>query len=123
MKKILAIICLLFIVVLAGCKPNTPAQRGYDKIKSDIKDELIVPDSLKINDVECYEGIITKYEIGGYAFHYKISYSAKNALNMDINQLVYYGYDDETGSIKKYGSDSTKFSSAKNVGKKQNISK
>lgn len=123
MKKIFSFIGLVFVFILASCKPNTPAQKGYEKIKEDIKDGLIVPSSLKVNDVECYEGIITKYEIGGYAFQYKISYSAKNSLNMELNQVVYYGYDDESGNIKNYGTDSTKYSSAKNVGKKQSVSK
>ncbi len=115
---------LLFASVLsiAGCSPNTPAQKGYEKAKSQLKDTLKVPNSLKINGALCYYVVVEEYVVGGgYPYQYKISYSAKNGLDMTINDVAYFGYNDEFDSLRDYGSDPTKFNSASNSGKKQDI--
>lgn len=115
---------LLFASVLSigGCSPNTPAQKGYEKAKSQLKDTLKVPNSLKINGALCYYVVVEEYVVGGgYPYQYKISYSAKNGLDMTINDVAYFGYNDEYGSLRDYGSDPTKFNSASTSGKKQDI--
>lgn len=117
-----ATLLLASVLSIAGCSPNTPAQKGYEKAKSQLKDTLKVPNSLKINGALCYYVVVEEYVVGGgYPYQYKISYSAKNGLDMTINDVAYFGYNDEYNSLRDYGSDPTKFNSASISGKKQDI--
>ena len=113
---------VISIFAMTGCSPNTPAQRGYEKAKTHLKENLKVPNSLKINGTTCYYVVTEEYIVsGGYPYQYKISYSAKNGFDMTINDVAYYGYNDEYGLLKNYGTDSSKFNSASSGGKKQDI--
>ncbi len=115
-------ISLLFLV--AGCQSNSPAQKGYKKIKEEIVDSLYLPDSFEVQSVSCYEGILQNYDVGAkYPFQYKITYKSKNRLGMDLYSVEYFGYNDETGSIKKYGEDSKEYDSAKSLGTEQKVKK
>lgn len=115
-------LAIISLFSMTACSPNTPAQRGYEKAKTLLKENLKVPNSLKINGATCYYAVVEKYIVsGGYPYQYKISYSAKNSFDMTVNSVVYYGYNDEYGSLKSYGSDSSKYSSASSGGKKQDI--
>lgn len=113
---------VISIFAMTGCSPNTPAQKGYEKAKTHLKENLKVPNSLKINGATCYYVVAEEYIVsGGYPYQYKISYSAKNGFDMTINDVAYYGYNAEYGLLKNYGTDSSKFNSASSVGKKQDI--
>ena len=113
---------VISIFAMTGCSPNTPAQKGYEKAKTHLKENLKVPNSLKINGATCYYVVAEEYIVsGGYPYQYKISYSAKNGFDMTINDVAYYGYTAEYGLLKNYGTDSSKFNSASSVGKKQDI--
>ena len=115
-------LALVSLFSITACSPNTPAQKGYEKARTHLKESLKVPNSLKINGATCYYLVIEKYVAsGGYPYQYKIAYSAKNGFDMTINDVAYYGYNDEYHSLKSYGTDSTKFDSASNSGKKQDI--
>ena len=111
----LLIVCLFLTVFsLFSCEKDTPEQRGYNKIKEDIIEYLKVPSSLKVQDVKCYYHILEAYlTIPGYPYQYKIYCSAKNGLGMEVYDVVYYGYNDDTGEIIYYGDNSEKFDEAK----------
>lgn len=72
---------------------------------------------------EVYEdGWCWKYLVnGGYPYQYFISYSAKNSFNADVISTNYYDWSDEYDSLKYYGTDSSKFDSARSGWKKQDI--
>ncbi len=115
-------LAVISIFAITGCSQNTPAQKGYEKAKTHLKENLKVPNSLKINGATCYYVVAEEYIVsGGYPYQYKISYSAKNGFDMTINDVAYYGYNDEYGLLKNYGTDSSKFNSASSGGKKQDI--
>lgn len=107
---------------MSSCSPNTPAQRGFEKAKQDIKENLKVPSSFKVTNAQCYYVVVEEYIVsGGYPYQYCISYSAKNSFNADVISTNYYGWNDEYASLKYYGTDSSKFDSARSGGKKQDI--
>lgn len=113
---------LISILSLSGCSLNSPAQKGYEKAKSHLKENLKVPNSFKISGAYCYYNLVEKYvATGGYPYQYKISYSAKNAFDITINDVAYYGYNDEYNIIKSYESDASKYNTASSGGKKQDI--
>ena len=113
---------LISLFSITSCSPNTPAQKGYEKAKAHLKENIKVPNSLKINGATCYYVVVEEYIVGGgYPYQYKISFSAKNSFDMTVNDVAYYGYNSEYDSLKSYGSDSTKFNSASSGGKKQDI--
>lgn len=108
------------LIGVASCSPNTPAQKGFEKAKADIKENLKVPSSLKITNAQCYYIVAEKYLVnGGYPYQYFISYSAKNSFNADVISTNYYDWSDEYDSLKYYGTDSSKFDSARSCGKKE----
>ena len=73
-----------------------------------------MPSSLKVQGVKCYYHILEAYlTTPGYPYQYKIYYSAKNGLGMEVYDVVYYGYNDDTGEIIYYGDNSEKFDEAK----------
>lgn len=113
---------LALVLSIGGCSPNTPAQRGYEKAKTHLKESLMVPNSLKINGALCYYVVVEEYIVsGGYPYQYKIAFSTKNGFDVTINDFAYYGYNDEYDVLKDYGSNSSKFNSASAAGKKQEI--
>ena len=115
-------LALASIFSMTACSPNTPAQKGYEKAKAHLKENIKVPNSLKINGATCYYVVVEEYIVsGGYPYQYKISFSAKNSFDMTVNDVTYYGYNSEYDSLKSYGSDSTKYNSASSGGKKQDI--
>ncbi len=121
-RLIVSSFAIFSILGVTSCSPNTPAQRGYEKAKADIKENLKVPSSFKVTNARCYYSTIEEYIVsGGYPYQYSISYSAKNGFNMDVVSTVYYGWNDEYSSLKYYGEDSSKFNSASSGGKKQDI--
>jgi hypothetical protein len=113
---------LISVLSITSCSPNTPAQKGYEKAKAYLKENIKVPNSLKINGATCYYVVVEEYIVGGgYPYQYKIFFSAKNSFDMTVNDVVYYGYNSEYDSLKSYESDSTKYNSASSGGKKQDI--
>ena len=113
---------LISLFSITSCSPNTTAQKGYEKAKAHLKENIKVPNSLKINGASCYYFVVEEYIVGGgYPYQYKISFSAKNSFDMTVNDVAYYGYNSEYDSLKSYGSDSTKYNSASSGGKKQDI--
>ena len=105
------------LVTLTSCSLSLSAQKGYDKIKSDIKSSMYVPSSYKGEKVECYwdKQTIT------YAYQYKITFSGENAFGGRVSSTVYYGYSDGNEAVKNYGSDSSYFITASKRGEKQSI--
>ncbi len=83
------------------------AQLGYFDIINEIKNDLNNPSSLKIDDVECYLLDNENYE-------YKISYTCKNGLDMELHFVVYYEYRTENKDILNYLSYSKKYEEFKN---------
>jgi hypothetical protein len=117
-----SVFALISLFSITSCSPNTPAQKGYEKAKAHLKENIKVPNSLKINGATCYYVVVEEYIVGGgYPYQYKISFSAKNSFDMTVNDVAYYGYNSEYDSLKSYGSDSTKYNSARSGGKKQEI--
>lgn len=113
---------LISLFSITSCSPNTPAQKGYEKAKAHLKENIKIPNSLKINIASCYYVVVEEYIVGGgYPYQYKISFSAKNSFDMTVNDIAYYGYNSEYDSLKSYGSVSTKYNSAISGGKKQDI--
>lgn len=113
---------LISLFSITSCSPNTPAQKGYEKAKAHLKENIKVPNSLKNNIASCYYVVVGEYIVGGgYPYQYKISFSAKNSFDMTVNDVAYYGYNSEYDSLKSYGFDSTKYNSASSGGKKQDI--
>ena len=107
---------LISLFSITSCSPNTPAQKGYEKAKAHLKENIKVPNSLKINIASCYYVVVEEYIVGsGYPYQYKISFSAKNSFDMTVNDVAYYGYNSECDSLKSYGSVSTKYNSASSV--------
>ena len=118
----MSIVAAASLFGVVGCSPNTPAQRGFEKAREDIKNNLKVPSSFKVTNAQCYYVVVEEYIVsGGYPYQYCISYSAKNSFNADVISTNYYGWNDEYASLKYYGTDSSKFDSARNGGKKQDI--
>ena len=118
----MSIVAVASLFGVVGCSPNTPAQRGFEKAREDIKNNLKVPSSFKVTNAQCYYVVVEEYIVsGGYPYQYCISYSAKNSFNADVISTNYYGWNDEYASLKYYGTDSSKFDSARNGGKKQDI--
>lgn len=115
-------LALLSVFSITGCSPNTPAQRGFEKAKADIKENLKVPNSLKITNAQCYYDLIEEYVVsGGFPYQYCISYSAKNSFNIDVISTNYYGWNDEYSLLKYYGTDYSKFVNARDFDNKQDI--
>ena len=105
------------IMALASCHSNPIAQKGYGRIKADIKSSMVAPSTYKGESVECYWDVQTIT----YAYQYKITFSGENALGGRISATVYYGYSDGNDAVRKYGSDSSYFSVASKRGEKQTV--
>ena len=74
---------LISLFSITSCSPNTPAQKGYEKAKAHLKENIKVPNSLKINIASSYYVVVEEYIVGGgYPYQYKISVSAKNRFDM-----------------------------------------
>lgn len=102
---------------LVSCSFSPTAQKGYDRIKSDIKSSLRSPSSYKGESVECYWDVKTIT----YAYQYKVTFSAENALGGRLSTTFYYGYSDGNDAVKNYGSNSSTFLEASRRGQKQSI--
>ena len=116
-NKRLAVGLSAAIMTLTSCSFNPTAQKGYDRIKSEIKAAMRDPSSYKGEKVECYWDVqsIT------YAYQYKVSFSGTNAFGGRVSTTAYYGYSDGLDAIRKYGTDSSYFSAARSRGEKQSI--
>ena len=105
------------MMALASCSFSPTAQKGYDRIKSDIKSSMRVPSSYKGENVECYYDVQTIT----YAYQYKITFSGENAFGGRVSATVYYGYSVGNDAARNYGSDSSYFVTASRRGEKQSI--
>ena len=105
------------IMALASCSFSPTAQKGYDRIKSDIKSSMRVPSSYKGENVECYWDVQTIT----YAYQYKVTFSGENAFGGRVSTTLYYGYSDGNDAVRNYGSDSSYFVTASRRGEKRSI--
>ena len=116
-QKRLAVSLFTAVMTLSSCSLLTASQKGYERIKEDIKSSMISPSSYKCEGVECYYYVQTAV----YPYQYKIDYSGENIFGVRLNVTVYYGYSSGLDVAKSYGSDSSYFDSAKLNGKKESI--
>ena len=49
---------LISVLSITSCSPNTPAQKGYEKAKAHLKENIKVPNSLKINGGKIDNGVL-----------------------------------------------------------------
>lgn len=125
-KKIVSIIAAATLIII-GCvfvnAATSPAQYGYKMCKDDLKEFLYVPDSLKVTEVVCYETENENTIIPTTVYVYKISYKCENKLGMEINDVVYYVYNDIYEDYICFGEDASPFLEARTDGNKKFILK
>lgn len=63
-KLSISAIAAFSLFSMSSCSPNTPAQRGFEKAKQDIKENLKVPSSFKVTNV-MNKGEIPQYYVEG----------------------------------------------------------
>ena len=84
---------------------------GYELIEKDIKNNLYVSSSYKVESVYYKHDIISLYTSDNVDYIYKISYQAKNKIDMTIHETIYYGYNSKTNKIYNYYENSSKYNS------------
>ena len=106
-------ILLVIIVALSALSGgNSEAGRGYKLAKEDLEMNLYAPDTLEITRVYCFETILAEKNVSNPVdYVYKICYSAESKAGLKVNNVVYYGYLENSKSIVYYGSDSSVFDS------------
>lgn len=113
----LAVSLFAVMMTLSSCNFSASAQKGYDRIKSDIKSSMRVPSSYRGEDVECYWDV----QAITYHYQYKITFSGENALGGRDSSTVYYGYSEGNDEVKNYGYDSSYFLTSSGRGEKRSI--
>jgi|GEM_PF-5591994 len=116
-QRRLAVSLFTVMMVLSSCSFNPTAQKGYNRIKEDIKSSMRDPSSYKGEKVECY----WDKQSYGYAYQYKIVFSGNNAFGSRVSGTAYYGYSDGHDEVKDYGYDSSHFDAASKRGEKQSV--
>ena len=105
------------LLTLSSCSFSPTAQKGYERIKEDIKLSMRVPSSYKGEKVVCYFDVRTIT----YSYQYKVTFSGESVLGARHSATVYYGYCDGNDEVISYGADSSKFVTASGRGEEKSV--